>query len=98
MESVVSDYIPELANPVILDDIMAENSGFKPAKTAIRLKHLLNFSSGLFYVPRTSNPTHLSGVYSKPQNQDNPIGHFLSLIKVSLVLIAAVLRQVLVLY
>ncbi|PPQ86188.1 hypothetical protein CVT25_006931 [Psilocybe cyanescens] len=72
LESLVSDYIPELVNPVIVSDRVAENPSFTSAKTAMCIKHLLNFSSGLFYVPRMSNPTHLSGAYSEPHDQENP--------------------------
>ena len=38
------DYIPQ-----ILEDEMAENLVYTPAKNVIRVKHLLNYTNGMFY-------------------------------------------------
>ncbi|PPQ75927.1 hypothetical protein CVT26_006379 [Gymnopilus dilepis] len=47
-DTLVADYLPQLSNPVILDDVQNPKN-FKPATTPIAVKHLLNHSSGLFY-------------------------------------------------
>jgi hypothetical protein len=51
-EDPVVDYIPQMANPVILEDEVAENLVYTPAKNVIRVKHLLNFTGGMFYPPK----------------------------------------------
>ena len=67
LDAVVSEIIPELKNPVVLDDPFGGGSTFKPAKTAITLAHLLNHSSGLFvrekHDPSYALPTLLTGDY-----------------------------------
>jgi len=55
-DTPVTDFFPEFANAVILDDIAAAHPTFKPVKTVMRVKHLLNFTSGLFYpIPPVKN-------------------------------------------
>ena len=49
LEDPVVDCIPQMANPVILEDEMAENLVYTPAKNVARVKHLLNFTNGMFY-------------------------------------------------
>ena len=48
-EDPVVDYTSQMANPVILEDEMAENPVYKPAENVIRVKHLLNFTNEMFY-------------------------------------------------
>ena len=82
-DTPVSTYLPVFENPIILDDITKEKSSFKPATKAVRVQHLLNFSSGLFY-PIT-NPIHvLPNAYTAPHQEEDPVGHFYNIIKVSL--------------
>ena len=76
----VSAYLPVFENPIILDDVSAENPSFKPATKAIRVENLLNFSSGLFYPEITVLPCS----YTAKHNEEVPVGHFYDLIKVSL--------------
>ena len=53
-DTPVSDYLPEFRNPII---VPTQNTGFKPAETVVTLKHLLNFTSGLFYPVVAKNKT-----------------------------------------
>lgn len=45
----VGDYLPEFRNPIIVDKTSTQKTTFRQASTVVTLKHLLNFSSGLFY-------------------------------------------------
>jgi CubicO group peptidase (beta-lactamase class C family) len=85
-DTPVSTYLPVFENPIILDDITKEKPSFKPATKVVRVQHLLNFSSGLFY-PITA-PIHvLPKPYVAPQQEEDPVGHFYNIIKVSLLLL-----------
>ncbi|KAF8186368.1 beta-lactamase/transpeptidase-like protein [Pholiota molesta] len=48
-DTPLGDYLPEFRNPVIVDKTSTPKTTFRPAQTVITVKHLLNFSSGLFY-------------------------------------------------
>ncbi|KAF9045568.1 beta-lactamase/transpeptidase-like protein [Panaeolus papilionaceus] len=48
-DTPVGDYLPAFKNPVVVDRTSTLNTTFKPAQTTVTVKHLLNFSSGLFY-------------------------------------------------
>jgi len=79
-DTPVSAYLPVFENPIILDDITAEKPSYKPATKVVLVQHLLNFSSGLFYPSVFVLPT----AYTAPHNEEDPVGHFYNLIKVSL--------------
>ena len=79
-DSPVSAYLPVFENPIILDESSAENASFKPATKVVLVEHLLNFSSGLFYPEITVLPHS----YTAKQDEEDPVGHFYNLIKVSL--------------
>ncbi|KAJ3505256.1 hypothetical protein NLJ89_g7511 [Agrocybe chaxingu] len=79
-ETIVADYLPGLRDPVILDDIMADNPTFKPAKNAIRVKHLLNMSAGLPYPPKGWKPDKQCSEYLAPHVGD-PATEFLKLLQ-----------------
>ncbi|KAF9485646.1 beta-lactamase/transpeptidase-like protein [Pholiota conissans] len=49
LDTPLGDYLPEFRNPVIVDRTSTPKTTFRPAQTVITVKHLLNFSSGLFY-------------------------------------------------
>jgi CubicO group peptidase (beta-lactamase class C family) len=48
-DTPVADYLPEFRNPIIVDRTDTQKTSFKPAETIVTLKHILNFTSGLFY-------------------------------------------------
>lgn len=48
-DTPLSDYLPEFRNPIIVEKTSTQKTKFTPAKTVVTLKHILNFSSGLFY-------------------------------------------------
>jgi CubicO group peptidase (beta-lactamase class C family) len=48
-DTPLSDYLPEFRNPIIVEKTSTQKTKFTPAKTVVTLKHVLNFSSGLFY-------------------------------------------------
>lgn len=82
LETPVSRYLQEFENCIILDDPFSANSTFKPATQAVRVKHLLNFTSGLFYTKNVPMDRQLIA-YSAPHDKNDPIGEFFSLIKVT---------------
>ncbi|KAF8801687.1 beta-lactamase [Phlegmacium glaucopus] len=80
VDTPVSTYLPVFENPIVLDDIRIKNPSFKAATKVVLVKHLLNFSSGLFY-PVTA-PLHvLPPAYLAPHDQEDPVGHFYNIIK-----------------
>ncbi|KAF9476653.1 beta-lactamase/transpeptidase-like protein [Pholiota conissans] len=65
-ETPVDSIVPELANPVVVDDINALEYTFKLAQNKMLIKHPLNHSSGLHYVPshRKASPESLGPAYT----------------------------------
>ncbi|KAF8176931.1 beta-lactamase/transpeptidase-like protein, partial [Pholiota molesta] len=65
-DTPVESIVPELANPVVLDDPNALVYTYKPAQRKMLIKHLLNHSSGLHYCPehRKASPADLSPAYT----------------------------------
>ena len=83
----MGDYLPEFRNPIIVDKAAAQEASFKPAKTAVTLKHLLNFTSGLFYPGITtaaSNMSKLDEAYSSKDmhRAEDPTSEFFRIVKV----------------
>lgn len=76
-ETPVGDIIPEIANPIVVEDITKESSSYKPAETKITLKHLLTHTSGLVY---DEPPAAYS---SKAYGDDISVSKFFKLIQVS---------------
>lgn len=86
-DTPVSTYIPAFENPIILDDITAKNPSFKPATNVVRVEHLLNFSSGLFY-PINNSIHEITTAYTAPYwEEEDPVGHFYNIIKVTLLIL-----------
>ena len=83
-DTPVGDIIPEMANPIVLDDITKESSTYKPAVTKITLKHLLTHSSGLVYrVKPPEKPDETFAAYqSKAYGENISISQFFKLIQV----------------
>ena len=82
----MADYLPELRNPIIVDrtDSDTQKTTFKPAKTVVTLKHLLNFTSGLFY-PTEPDANMTKGWSSKEMHlADDPTSEFFRIITVGL--------------
>ncbi|KAF9483309.1 beta-lactamase/transpeptidase-like protein [Pholiota conissans] len=80
-DTPVSKFFPQFFNTVILSDITSPTSSYIPAKTAITVQHLLNFSSGLFYpiIPRAGS--RMPDPYSAPHDLKDPHGNFLALLQ-----------------
>lgn len=74
----MGDIIPELANPIVLEDITKESSRYKPAVTKITLKHLLTHTSGLVYVGEPP-----IAYRSKAYGEDISVSQFFKLLQVS---------------
>ena len=84
LDTPVSDYFPQFRNPIILDDVKSERPTFHPAKTVITLKHLLNFSSGLFY-PDSGYADLFEAYHSKTYSTvENPVEEFFRIVIVCL--------------
>lgn len=79
-DTPVSTYLPVFKNPIVLDDVTAAKPSFKPAKNVVRVQHLLNFSSGLFYPAMLT----LGKPYTTSYDVEDPLEHFYNTIKVSL--------------
>lgn len=84
LESPVADHIPELANPVVLENPRPicrnrnPQSTFRAARTTMQVKHLLDHSSGLGYPLESERvkPHHAPTTYTQTYTADNPIGQF----------------------
>ncbi|KIM41569.1 hypothetical protein M413DRAFT_445541 [Hebeloma cylindrosporum] len=82
-EAPVETIIPEVADPVIVDDILSDSSGYKPAKGKILIKHLLNHTSGLYLskVGRAT-PDDLPPAYTaEPYKGNHTVAQFFELIR-----------------
>jgi hypothetical protein len=81
-EDPVEDYLPQMANPVIIEDEMADNLVYKPAHTVIRVKHLLNFTNGTFYPFKDMMADNLFVAYATVHPKDDHITGFFNVVKV----------------
>ncbi|KAF8803353.1 beta-lactamase [Phlegmacium glaucopus] len=66
-DTPVGDYLPEFRNPIIVDSTSTQKTTFKPAETVVTFKHLLTFTSGLFYPVSTSPLPHMAEGYSSKE-------------------------------
>jgi methyl acetate hydrolase len=83
-ETAVGDIIPEMANPIVLEDTTKELSSYKPAVTKITLKHLLTHTSGLVYQVKPADLKDIPVAYRSKTYGENPsIAQFFKLIQVS---------------
>jgi Beta-lactamase len=80
-DTPVADYLPEFRNPIIVDRTDTQKTSFKSAETVVTLKHLLTFTSGLFY-PDTAT---MEGYTSKEMHlSEDPISEFFRIVIVRL--------------
>jgi hypothetical protein len=66
-DTPLSNYLPEFRNPIIVEKTLTQKTKFTPAKTVVTLKHLLNFSSGLFYPALRKDPHGVSDGYASKE-------------------------------
>ena len=71
-----------MANPVIIEDEMADNLVYKPAQNVIRVKHLLNFTNGTFYPWKGATLDNQLEAYAVLHPKDDPITGFFNVVKV----------------
>lgn len=84
----MGDIIPEMANPIVLEDITKESSSYKPAVTKITLKHLLTHTSGLVYgLKRDEDGKPLTAYRSKAYGENISVSQFFKLIQVKLCMV-----------
>ena len=76
LDTAISEIIPELKDPVVLDDPFGEESTFEPAKTKITLAHLLNHSSGLFVREKRDPSYALPTLLTSGYGPTDPVGLF----------------------
>ena len=57
--------MPELKNPVVIEDRDADTLTYRPAKNPILLHHLLSHTSGIEYDLEKRTPGHLNTAYAK---------------------------------
>ena len=80
-DTPVADYISEFRNPIIVDRTDTQKTNFKSAETVVTLRHLLTFTSGLFY-PDTAT---LKGYTSKEMHlSEDPMSEFFRIVIVRL--------------
>ena len=94
VDDPVSKYVPEFTNLIVLDDVMKEEPSYTPAKEIVTVKHLLNFTCGLFYPLKYIVPGMQLVQYSAPHNKDDPIGEFFRLVKVRGFVLSEVCKMV----
>lgn len=84
LDTPVSDYLSEFQHPVVVDDVAAHELTFRPANTAVTVKHLLNFSSGLFYPVKREGYDGVTEVYSSKEMHasTDPLASFFQIIMV----------------
>ena len=84
LDTPVASIVPELANPVVLNlehsGMETGQPGFRPAGQEMRIRHLLNHSSGMGYRPEGD----ILVPYATSYRQENPVGQFYDLLKVRL--------------
>jgi Beta-lactamase len=86
-DTPVADYIPQFRNPIIVDRTDTtdpQKTSFKPAETVVTLKHLLNFTSGLFYPTAPPSDYNMAkGCSSKEMHlSEDPTSEFFKIITV----------------
>ncbi|KAF8893003.1 beta-lactamase/transpeptidase-like protein [Infundibulicybe gibba] len=82
LDTPVAQYLPELANPVIIEGYSPDGKAItRPATTAITFQHLLNFTSGLFYNDKAGPVTQLPLAYTHSHKEENPIEFFFKIIQ-----------------
>ena len=87
-DTPVADYFPEFRNPIIVDrtDTDTQKTSFKPAETVVTLKHLLNFTSGLFYPTGRVAPSSLTKGYSSKEmhHSEDTLSEFFRIVIVTI--------------
>jgi hypothetical protein len=79
-DTPAADYLPEFRNPIIVDRTDTQKTSFKPAETVVTLKHLLNFTSGLFY-PTGGDDSMTKGCSSKEMHlSEDPTSEFFRIV------------------
>ncbi|KAF8169815.1 beta-lactamase/transpeptidase-like protein [Pholiota molesta] len=71
-DTPVSEFFPQFANPVVLDN---------PAQNVVLVKHLLNFTSGLFYPMIPDFGLKVPDSYAGNHDLKDPHSEFFSLVK-----------------
>ncbi|KAF4613304.1 hypothetical protein D9613_011204 [Agrocybe pediades] len=80
-ETAVADFFPEFSNAVVIDDITSPASSYKPARTIMRVEHLLNFTSGLYYPVQAVKNVSLPPAYLTPHSKSDPHAEFFRVMK-----------------
>lgn len=84
VDTPVSEYFPVFKEAIILDDFASKTSTFTSAKGQIRIRHLLNHTSGLKYAERPPGVVKLGEAYTHSYHEDeDPVDTFFKLLKVS---------------
>jgi len=71
-----------MANPVVIEDEMADELVYKPAQNVIRVKHLLNYTNGTFYPMKGMTPGAIPDGYATLHPKDDHITGFFNFVKV----------------
>lgn len=79
----VFEFFPEFTNPIVLDDISSKSPTFKPAKTVVTVKHLLNFSSGLYYPVHEDAASKMPNAYAEAHDMQDLHSTFFKTVKVN---------------
>ena len=95
-DTPVADYLPQLGLPIIVERTDTQKTSFKPAESVVTVKHLLNFTSGLFYpTDSTGGITMAKGCSSKEMHlSKDPTSEFFRIITVRLFLFGQILEGI----
>ncbi|KAH9474693.1 carboxylate methylbutanoyltransferase mlcH [Psilocybe cubensis] len=74
LETPVSDYLPEFSDLVIIENQMAEVLTYKPTKTVMRYKHLLDYTCGLYYPSKEGDLPGIPVLFEPGENWANGWG------------------------
>ncbi|KAF8893006.1 beta-lactamase/transpeptidase-like protein [Infundibulicybe gibba] len=82
LDTPVAQHLPELANPVIIEGYSPDGRAItRPATTAIMFRHLLNFTSGLFYRDTPDPTPGLFLGYTHSHKEENSIEFFFKIVQ-----------------
>jgi len=79
VDTLVSKFFPQFNHVVVLADLTSPKPSYTPAKNAIMVQHLLNFSSGLFYPPISG--TAMPNPYAAPHDKEDPYTNFFAVLQ-----------------
>lgn len=83
IETPVADFLPQLKDPLIVeDDVSIPPKVVGPAKTTIRVRHLLDFTSGIYGFKSPTAGIALNPVYTSAYPMEDKYTAYFDMLKV----------------